>query len=453
MAMITEKDLVVIGVGMAGNTTANKCAAAGWSVAVIDELPYGGTCALRGCDPKKMLRRGAEIIDAARLMRSKGIDENGLAINWSDLMAHKRTFTDIMPGRIESGLQKKGVETVHGAARFVNEHTIELEGGDRLQAGKFLIATGAKPRPVSEPGGEHLVDNAAFLELETLPKRILFVGGGYISFEFAHIAAHAGSNVVIIDRNERQLSHFDPDLVEKLVARTRQIGVDISDQTELTSIKKTDDGFIVLANKNGEPKKWTVDLVVHGAGRIPAIDQMNLDAANIVHGKSGVTVSEYLQSTTNPNIYAAGDAAATLGAPLTPVAVFEGKVAASNMIKGNKTVPDYRGVPSAVFTIPELVRVGMLESEAEDTGRNFRVAHTDTSGWYSNMRVGETCAAAKILIDRETDQIIGAHMIGPEYAELVNFFGLAIRLGLGARDLKQMVSAYPSVGSDLGSLL
>ena len=115
-----EKDLIVIGVGMAGNTAANKCASAGWSVAVIDDLPYGGTCALRGCDPKKILRRSAEIIDAARLMRGKGVDENGLAINWSELMAHKRAFTDKMPGRIEGGLEKNGVETLHGAARFVN---------------------------------------------------------------------------------------------------------------------------------------------------------------------------------------------------------------------------------------------------------------------------------------------------------------------------------------------
>lgn len=123
------------------------------------------------------------------------------------------------------------------------------------------------------------------------------------------------------------------------------------------------------------------------------------------------------------------------------------------MLKGNKGTPDYHGVPSAVFTIPELVRVGMLESEAKDADRNFRVAYTDTSGWYSNFRIGESCAAAKVLIDNKTNEIIGAHMIGPEYAELINYFGLAMRLGLKSRDLKQMVSAYPAVSSDLGSML
>jgi len=448
-----EKDLVVIGVGMAGNTAANKCASAGWSVAVIDELPYGGTCALRGCDPKKILRRSAEIIDAARLMRGKGIDENGLAINWFELMAHKRAFTDKMPGRIEGGLEKNGVETLHGAARFVNENTIELEGGERLQAKKFLIATGARPRPIDEPGGEHLIDSTGFLELENLPKRMIFVGGGYVSFEFAHIARRAGSEVVIIDRSARQLEQFDPDLVDMLAARSREIGIEIVNETELIAIEKSAAAFNVSARRMGEERRWSVDLVVHGAGRIPAIDNLDLDAAGVEYGAKGVTVSEHLQSVSNENVYAAGDAAATPGAPLTPVAVFEGKVTASNMLKGNNATPDYRGVPSAVFTIPELVRVGQLESEASEAGRDVRVAFTDTSKWYSNFRIGETCAATKVLIDNNTDEIIGAHMIGPEYAELINYFGLAMRLGLKSRDLKQMVSAYPSVSSDLGSML
>ncbi|WP_428408642.1 dihydrolipoyl dehydrogenase family protein [Hyphococcus sp.] len=448
-----EKDLVVIGVGMAGNTAANKCASAGWSVAVIDELPYGGTCALRGCDPKKILRRGAEIIDAARLMGGKGVDENGLTINWPDLMAHKRAFTDKMPPRIESGLEKNGVETLHGAARFVNENTIELEGGERLQAKKFLIATGATPRPIEEPGNEHLIDSTGFLELENLPKRILFVGGGYVSFEFAHIARRAGSEVVIIDRGSRQLEQFDPDLVNRLAARSREIGIEIVNEAELIAIEKIAAGFNVSARRKGERRQWSVDLVVHGAGRIPAIDSLDLDAAGVEYGAKGVTVSDHLQSTSNENVYAAGDVAATRGAPLTPVAVFEGKVAASNMLKGNKATPDYRGVPSAVFTIPELVRVGMLESEASEAGHDVRVAFTDTSKWYSNFRIGETCAAAKVLIDKETDEIIGAHMIGPEYGELINHFGLAMRLGLKSRDFKQMVSAYPSVSADLGSML
>lgn len=445
-------DLIVLGVGMAAVSAANKCASAGWSVAVVDEFPYGGTCALRGCDPKKILRRGAEIVDAARLMRGKGIEDEGLKLNWADLVAFKRSFTDKMPGRIENGLQENGVVTFHGTARFVGPNTIEIDS-ERLEGRNILVATGAKPRPVEVPGGEHLIDNAQFMELDELPQRILFVGGGYISFEFAHMAARAGSQVTILDRGPRPLKAFDPDLVDMLVERSAAAGIDIQLDTTLRSIQKAADGFVISGEQNGNDRQWTVDLVVHGAGRAPAIDALDLEAANVKRGKKGVAVNEYLQSVSNPAIYAAGDAADTPGAPLTPVAVFEGKVAASNMLKGNETIPDYSGVPSVVFSIPELARVGMLESEAKEQDRDVRVQFTDTSNWYSNLRIGESFAAVKVLIDKGTDRILGAHMLGPEYAELINFFSLAIKLDLKAGDLKKMTAAYPTVGSDIGSLL
>ncbi|MDA3921963.1 MAG: hypothetical protein PF501_14975 [Salinisphaera sp.] len=164
-------------------------------------------------------------------------------------------------------------------------------------------------------------------------------------------------------------------------------------------------------------------------------------------------VNQYLQSVSNPAVYAAGDAADTIGPPLTPVAVFEGKVAASNMLKGNHKTPDYRGVPSVVFTIPALGRVGMLESEAREAGYDARVKFTDTSGWFSNLRIGERYAAVKIVVDNTSDEILGAHLFGPDYAELINIFALAIKLRPKVSGLKTMVPAYPIVGSDLGSML
>lgn len=446
-------DLIVLGVGMAAVSAANKCADAGWSVAVVDELPYGGTCALRGCGPKKMLRRGAEIVDAARLMRGKGIHQGDMGINWAELVAFKRRFTEKMPGRIEGGLDANGVTTFHGAAKFLNENTVEIDGHVQLQGRHILIATGAIPRPLDVPGADQLIDSTQFMELEELPKRIAFVGGGFISFEFAHIAARAGCEICIIDRGDRPLKGFDPDLVEKLVERSRTVGIDLRVRTTLQSVTKGAGGYTLGVETNGAAGHLAADLVVHGAGRIPAVDRLDLAAAGIEATNAGVAVKKSLQSVSNPIIYAAGDAADTEGAPLTPVAVFEGKVAASNMLNAGQREPDYRGVPSVVFTIPELARVGMLESEARATSRNIRVQLTDTSGWYSNMRVGETCAATKIIIDKDSDEILGAHLLGPEYAELINFFGLAIKLGLKASDLKAMTAAYPTVGSDLGSML
>lgn len=450
--MTDNHDLIVIGAGMAGVAAANKCAAQGWKVAIVDALPYGGTCALRGCDPKKILRRGAEILDSARLMRGKGIDDTGLSINWSDLMRHKRGFTDPVPENLERDLGRHGVTTLHGRARFTDRTTVEIDGRP-YEAGHFLIASGARPRPLDFPGHEHLVDSTDFLSLEALPGRILFVGGGFISFEFAHIAARAGSSPVVVDRGRRPLKGFDPDLVDLLVGRSAAAGIDVRTSTQIAGVEKTATGYRVSLDRSGAVETLECDLVVHGAGRRPDLSGLDLDAAGVEWGERGVSVAGHLQSTTNPAVYAAGDAADSPGMPLTPVAVIEGKVAASNMVKGTTAVPDYAGIPTAVFTIPELTRVGLLEEEAAARGIEVDVRYHDTSGWYSNYRTGETTAAAKILVDRSSDLIVGAHLLGPEYAELVNIIGLAIKLDLTTRQLKSMTAAYPTVGSDLGSML
>ncbi|MDJ0334568.1 NAD(P)/FAD-dependent oxidoreductase [Salinibacterium sp. G-O1] len=445
-------DLIVIGAGMAGIAAAKKGAAHGWRVAIVDSLPYGGTCALRGCDPKKILRRGAEIIDSARLMRGKGIDEGGLAINWSDLMKHKHGFTDPVPQRMEDDLAHNGVETLHGHAHFTGTNQIDI-GGTTFDAERFLIATGARPRPLNFPGHEHLIDSTAFLDLESLPSRILFVGGGFISFEFAHLVARAGSTAIVIDRGARPLKGFDPDLVDLIVERGRGVGVDLRRNTHITAVKSAGGGYDVTVDHDGVDETIEVDLVVHGAGRIADLAELGLDAAGVEWSERGVRVGGHLQSTTNPAVWAAGDSADTAGMPLTPVAVSEAKVAASNMIKGTSTIPDYAGIPTVVFTIPELVRVGMLEAEAIQQGIDLKVRYSDTSKWFTNYRIGETTAAVKILIDRSTDLIVGAHLVGPEYSDLINTFGLAIKLGLTTRQLKSATAAYPTVESDLGSML
>jgi glutathione reductase (NADPH) len=450
--MTKRYDLIVIGAGMAGVAAANKCAAQGWQVAIVDSLPYGGTCALRGCDPKKILRRAAEIIDSARMMRGKGIDDLGLSINWADLMKHKRGFTDPVPQNMESNLARNGVDTLHGHATFTGAQRIDIDDV-RYDAHRFLVATGARPRPLDFPGHEHLIDSTDFLDLEALPERILFVGGGFVSFEFAHIAARAGTSVVIVDRGELPLKGFDPDLVELLVDRGNEVGIDVRRTTTVTSVEQSGGGFSVTLEHGGDYETIKTDLVVHGAGRIADLSDLGLDAAGVEWREGGVQVHSHLQSPTNPAVWAAGDSADTAGMPLTPVAVSEAKVAASNMLKDSSTTPDYTGIPTAVFTIPELVRVGLLESEAREQGINIAVRYNDTSNWYSNYRIAETTASAKILIDQSTDQIVGAHLLGPEYGELVNTLGLAIKLSLTTRQLKSATAAYPTVGSDLGSML
>ncbi len=450
--MAKTYDLIVIGAGMAGVAAADKCASQGWQVAIVDAQPYGGTCALRGCDPKKILRRGAEIIDSARLMRGKGVEDPALRINWHDLMRHKRGFTDPVPHNLERDLASHGVDTLHGQARFLDKNRVDITGAS-LEAGHFLITAGAHPRPLDFPGKEHLIDSTDFLNLDTLPPRILFVGGGFISFEFAHIAARAGSTPTVIDRRPRPLKGFDLDLVDLLIGRSLQAGIAVRPSTTVTAVDKAHNGYRVILEASGAPETIECDLVVHGAGREADLAGLDLDAAGVEWGVRGVSVAGHLQSTTNPAVYAAGDSADTPGMPLTPVAVFEGKVAASNMVNGTTRTPDYAGVPTAVFTIPELARVGLLEQQASERGPDIDVRYSNTSGWYSNYRIGETTAAAKILVDRTTDQVVGAHLLGPEYAELINIIGLAMKLKLTTRQLKSMTAAYPTVGSDLGSML
>lgn len=445
-------DLLVIGAGMAGIAAATKCSSQGWRVAIVDALPYEGTCALRGCDPKKILRRGAEIVDAARLLNGKGIDGDQLTINWANLMNHKHGFTDPVPHNMEEDLRSHGVTTLHGLAAFTDNTHIDIDGTN-YEANKILIATGARPRELDFPGHEHLIDSTSFLNLPALPPRIAFIGGGFVSFEFAHIAARAGSTPVIIERGRTPLKEFDPDLVELLLKRGVAAGVGVRRHTTITSVVKVHQGFRITMQHAGETVTIDTDLVVHGAGRTADLARLNLDVGDVAYSPRGISVAGHLQSTTNPHVYAAGDSADTPGMPLTPVAVFEAKVAASNMLKSDTTIPDYTAIPTVVFTIPELVRIGMHEHDAKQSGLNVDVRFTDTSGWYSNYRIGETAGATKILIDKNTDRIIGAHLFGHDYAEVANTISLAMKHGLTTKQIKSTTATYPSTGSDLASML
>src|SRR5213592_2151447 len=221
--MDRQFDLVVVGTGVT-SAVASRCREAGWTVAVVDSRPFGGTCALRGCVPKKILVGAAQAVHAARDMNGIGVPGGALAIDWPQLMKFKRSLVDPTPERTEQTWAKIGVEQFHGRARFVGPTTLAV-GDDRLVGRRILIAAGAKPAPLPFAGAARLTTSEEFLNLDRLPSRLIFVGGGYISFEFAHVAARAGAEVTILDRGARPLDAFDPDLVDLLVKRTRELGV------------------------------------------------------------------------------------------------------------------------------------------------------------------------------------------------------------------------------------
>lgn len=445
-------DLVVIGTGSAAATVASLCRAAGWKVAIIDSRPFGGTCALRGCDPKKVLVGAAELIDWNNRMRGKGVAVEHARIDWRELMRFKHSFTDPVPKAREDNFIKAGIGVFHGRARFVGRNTVQVRR-DVLEGRHVVIATGAQPAPLNIPGEEHLTTSEQFLEFNELPRRIVFIGGGYISFEFAHLAVRAGAQVTILHRGKRPLELFDPDLVDLLVVKTRRLGIDLQLETKAEAIEKFSKDFSVQASTGGRKRKFKADKVVHGAGRVPEIDDLDLNLAGVEFEKRGVKVNDFLQSVSNPAVYAAGDAASTEGFPLTPVAGYDGRVVAENLLQGNHRKSAYVAIPSVVFTVPPLASTGLLERDARDRGLKFRTNYQNTSKWYSSRRVGEDCSGSKVLIEDGSGMILGAHLLGPQAEETINLFALAIRLRLPAAELKDMVFAYPTHTSDVSYML
>jgi glutathione reductase (NADPH) len=450
--MTRKFDVIALGTGSAASAVASRSRKARWQVAIVDSMPYGGTCALRGCDPKKVLVGAAESVDWIRRMKGKGIQAAKLQIDWPELMRFKRSFTEPVPKRREDEFAKAGIAAFHGRARFTGPTTVRV-GKDTLVGRYVVIATGQAPADLEIPGAEHLTTSDQFLELDELPKRILFIGGGYIAFEFAHVAARVGSQITVLHRGLRPLALFDPDLVDQLVERTRELGVDVHLGTEAIGIEKSSAQLTVRAVASGKAGMFQTDMVVHAAGRVPEIKDLNLDAAGIEWEKRGVKVNEFLQSVSIPAVYAAGDAAATRGSPLAPVASYEGLIVAANLLKGNHQKPNYIGIPSVVFTVPPLAAVGLSERGASEQNLKFKVKEEMTSTWYSSRRVAETCSGYKVLVEEGTDRILGAHILGSDAGEVINLFAVAIRSGMRATELKHMLFAYPTSGSNMTRML
>ncbi len=455
--MDRQFDLVIIGTGTAAASAAYPCRRAGWSVAVVDGRPYGGTCALRGCNPKKVLMGAAELVDRVRRMEGKGVAAPGAGIEWSALMRFKRTFTEPVPGHAEEGFRKAGIETLHGKARFTGAATLQV-GEETLSARHVLIAAGSTPARLGFPGEELLTLSDGFLGLDELPRRIVFVGGGYVSFELAHIAARAGAEVTIVHRGGRPLSGFDPGLVDRLVEAGRAAGVEVVLDAPVEAVEGGPGRLVVRAKVRGGRRDFPADMAVHGAGRVAELEGLELEKAGVRYGKKGVEVDGFLRSVSNPAVYAAGDSAAGGRLPLTPVAGMEGAVAAANLLGerepgGPRRRADYRGLPTVVFTIPVLAAVGLLDRAATEQGLDFRVRSGDSSGWFTSRRTGGAPAGYRILIGSRDDRILGAHLLGEHAEEVINLFAMAIRLGLRAGELKRMLWAYPTASYDLGYML
>ncbi|KKR71778.1 MAG: Regulatory protein [Microgenomates group bacterium GW2011_GWC1_41_8] len=429
-------DIVVIGSGDAGKAVAFAAAKKGKKVAVIDKHPLEGTGALQGCTPQKMLVTGAEIADCVRRMNDVGVRLGSGRVSWKELQEWKQEYIHSISKNLEKQFHKIGIDTYQGVARFIDETSIRINK-DILHAKTIHISAGSKPAPLSIQGAEFLITSDEFLNLIELPKRIIFIGGGYISFELAHIAARAGSEVMILHRSAVLLKEFDPDLVDLLVKASEDIGIMVNKNRPLVKVEKHGSSSVVFTQQEGREIRENADLVVHCAGRIPDIDDFDLPVGNIQYSKNGIVVTKYLQSVSNPHVSAAGDAADT-GPMLTSVEIREGKIAAYNLLhKTKQRIPDYTFVPSVVFTIPHLAQVGYTEERARAKGLDFDVHFNKTDRWF--------LSAYKLLVQKKTGKIIGAHILGEQADALINFFAFALQHKMTAEDIKKPLYVYPTV--------
>lgn len=448
---IREFDIFVIGTGGSGSTVATDCAADGMKVAIADNREFGGTCANRGCDPKKVLVGITEAYQSAKNLENKGLDSIP-EINWESLQKYKRTFTTSVPFVNEKELTKAGITLYHQSPKFLDENTLLVEG-KTIKAKKIIIATGLVPMKLKIPGREHLKISDDFLSLETLPKEIIFIGGGYIGMELAHVAARCGTKVTIIQSGDSILKKFDKDLTNTLIEISKELGIKILLDAKVNKVEKLQKNYRVSYIKNGESKSIDTNMVFNSAGRVPSLADLDLAKGNVDFEKKGVSVNEFLQSTSNPSVYACGDVAATPYPPLTPTATMEAKILSENIRKGKKYKLPKVVIPSIVHCIPQLAMVGINQSDIEDRKEQFQINYNEVADWFSAKHKNEANYTYKIIIDKKKQTIVGAHILASNAGELINLFTLAINKELSIREIKNMIFGYPTWGNDIISML
>jgi len=447
--MVKSYDVVVVGSGTGGQTAASVLNGYDLSVALVENSPTpGGVCALAGCQAKKWYDEAAETIARARHLTGKGVTRLP-EMDWTRIRDEKRGFTRAIPNATRKGLKGAGIDFIAGTAAFQDESTLVVDE-EVIQGRRIVLATGAHPTPLPFSGAEHMAASSDFLELDRLPPRIAFVGGGFISFEFAHFAARLGpaAKIHILEAGSRPLSPFDGEMVKQLMAASRAEGIQIQTEVKITAIEKSGDGYGVHTGDGGI---LPVDLVVHGAGRSPAIEGLGLEKGHVGYGRQGITVDRKMR-TTNPMVYAVGDCAATV--QLARVADYEACVAAKNILAdirgGQGAVVDYGAVPAILFTYPRYARVGATEEELKTKKVHYYKSVDTNLSWPTYRRIGMTHAAYKVLVD-ENSRVLGAHIISDNASGLINIFKQAIQSGQSVESLywENVMTPYPTRESDI----
>lgn len=453
VAMTAEYDLVVLGAGNAGQAAAGAARAAGWKVAIVEGRDVGGTCPNRGCVPKKVLVAAAEALDVIARASEHHVHVSNVSLDWAKLIEREQALIAELPEAMEDSLRNRGIDVVHGRARFVGQHAVQV-GAERLQARKLVVATGSKPRSLRLPGAERLMVSEDFLEMHALPESMVFVGAGVIAMEFAHVLARAGTRVTVLEAAERPLLAFDEDAVQALTEYSRTLGIDLHFGVQVQQIAPRGGGGLQVGFlKDGEPRSIDAAAGLNGTGRIPDVESLDLDAGDIEHEGWRVKLDEHLRSVSNPDVFFAGDAVSG-PAQLSPLATHEGRIVGHNLVEPQSPrVPDYLTAPAAVFTIPALAAVGLTEAQAREQGCEFDVKVNEPHLWLTGRSYAERAGYSKVLVEKGSGKILGAHLLGHRAEESIHLLAFAMKYGLSAAGLAENVFAYPTFVNDVKSML
>jgi Pyruvate/2-oxoglutarate dehydrogenase complex, dihydrolipoamide dehydrogenase (E3) component, and related enzymes len=405
--MAFDYDTIVIGGGPGGMAVTYGLNNS-QKVLVIEGNLWGGTCPNFGCDPKKMLYG---VVEARRqVIRYQG---SGLSaepkVDWAKMMAFKRGYTEKIPTGTEAGLRNAHIDHLHGVAEFIDGHTLRV-GDQKVSGTHIVIATGATPTIPDIPGKEAFKTSTDFLNLSNLPKKIGFVGAGYVAIELANIAVEAGAEVHIFQHNDRLLRNFPQKYTEQLKDILTDKGIHFHMNTNVTALKADDKQVEVITNNGGSV---TLNAIFAAAGRRPNLDQLNLPGIGVAVDPQGVKVDDHLR-TSVPSIYAIGDAIAKSVPKLTPVSGIEGRYVAS-LIAGETEEPiHYPAIPHIVFAGPELAQVGITLDEAEKYSEQYAISDQSVGSWYTYNRLQDKTARVTTITDKSSGKVSGCCSISSE---------------------------------------
>jgi len=450
--MRSEKfDVVILGGGNAGIGVTGPVRRAGMSVAMIESHDLGGTCPNRGCTPKKVLVAAGHALHEIERAAIHRISVGKPKLDWSALIGREKDLIKDIPANLERSMGRRNVEVIKGRAAFAGPNAIRV-GDRRLEASHIVIATGSKPRPLPIPGAELMITSNEMLSERELPGSVIFVGGGAISLEFGHVYARAGADVTILEALPQLLPAMDADAVALIQTESERIGIRVKTAVSVKRIEPANNRLRVVFTHHGTEHAAEADRVVNGAGRVANVDTLDLAAGNVEHSNGRVAVDCHLRSTSNSQVHVCGDAV-PISPQLSPIATYEGDIVGRNIVEGPKYSPNYESIATSVYTVPALAAVGLTEAAANQKGFAIKVHSNDMQGWFSARTYAETVAWSKIIVDEPTDRILGAHFVGHTGEELVNIFGLAMRFGITATQIKDTVYAYPTFSSDIKHML